>query len=323
MNKYIKRILTRFFILASFFTLWHPPSLYAQDQEKQQETFPSGNFRELKEDSVRTVTDIIDPLSIKLDDGRIIQLAGLDYPDLDYHAPGKLAQTAKKILEDFLLKQKVTVYTTKKPDEGRTNRMGHSIAHLTRKDNDIWVQGLILKLGLARVRTEKTNTEMVHQMYDIEKAARDEKIGLWDDEKFKILTPEEAKLKSDGYAIIEGQIYKVAMKKNKMYLNFGQNWRSDFTVAIDSKNRKDFQKDGINPLDWNGKKIRVRGWMTYYNGPYMEIDHPERIEILSTPGTPPETGDAKDAPQKNDEKTNPSDMMNNTDQSSALPVLNK
>jgi micrococcal nuclease len=30
----------------------------------------------------------------------------------------------------------------------------------------------------------------------------------------------------------------------------------------------------------NGKTIRVRGWVRNYNGPLIEITHPQQIEVL-------------------------------------------
>jgi len=65
-----------------------------------------------------------------------------------------------------------------------------------------------------------------------------------------------------------------------VYLNFGKNWRDDFTVSIAPENKRVFSKQSINPLEWNGKILRVRGWVEDYNGAYIEIDHPQAVEVL-------------------------------------------
>ena len=67
---------------------------------------------------------------------------------------------------------------------------------------------------------------------------------------------------------------------NNIYLNFGDNWKTDFTIGIAPKVRKKLSKQGISPLEWTHKKIRVRGWIRSYNGPYIELTHAEQIEII-------------------------------------------
>jgi hypothetical protein len=84
-----------------------------------------------------------------------------------------------------------------------------------------------------------------------------------------------------SWQIVEGKVESVATKNNRTYINFGKDWRTDFTVSIKSGDKRDFSKRGINPLDWGGKHIRVRGWLDEYNGPYIQINHPESVEILS------------------------------------------
>ncbi len=229
---------------------------------------------------VAKVSEVVNPITVKLEDGRFIHLAGLDFPDLDFYESGDLAVTTQKILEDFLKNKKVVIYQTKSKDKGRVNRMGHKIAHLVRIDNNVWTQGLLLSLGVARVRTTQYNPEMAAQMLSLENQARINKSGLWNMDEHKILTPEQAQDHIGSYQIIEGKVQNASLRKNKLYLNFGNNWRDDFTVAISAFNLKKFIRKKIDPKSWNGKLIRVRGWIRSYNGAYIEIDHPERFEAL-------------------------------------------
>ncbi len=240
----------------------------------------SGNFDNMQKMGVATVSEIVNPLTLKLDDGRFIQLAGLHFPDLDFYDSGDLSVTANKILADFLKDKKIIIYQTKSKDHGRINRMSHHIAQIARADNNVWVQGMLLSLGLAQVRTTKYNPDMAKQMLDLENKARTNKFGLWDMDKYKILSPTQAQNHIGSYQIVEGKVNNASMYKNKLYLNFGNNWREDFTVAISAFDLRAFTRKKIEPQKWNGKHIRVRGWIKSYNGAYMEIDHPERFEAL-------------------------------------------
>jgi hypothetical protein len=68
--------------------------------------------------------------------------------------------------------------------------------------------------------------------------------------------------------------------RKRTYLNFGADWRSDFTITIAPKDRRLFEADGIDPLIYQGKRVRVRGWLKSYNGPLIDATHPEQIEVI-------------------------------------------
>lgn len=226
------------------------------------------------------VLKVIDPQTILLHDGRTIRLSSLYFPDYDFHLPGDFSLLAKKILEDMLLGQAVNIYQTPRDNWGRTNRMGHQIAHLQRQSDKSWVQGVLLSLGLAQVQTGQRTPEMAEAMYAIEDQARSEKIGVWEDEKFQVKTTSSISDHLDSFQIVEGIVTSTALKSNRVFLNFGKDWRKDFTVSVSPEDKKFFVKQGYDPLAWNKKYLRVRGWVRDYNGPFIEINHPQAVEVL-------------------------------------------
>jgi len=262
-------ILAIFVALASF--LWPGPAAA--------QPFPQGNYSALRDVGKAEVLEVISPQTMKLSNGDIIHLSGVYFTDDTPHHAGPFAVTALKVLKDMIEGETVLIYQTKKKDWGRTNRMGHTLAHIVRQKDKAWVQGTLVGLGLAQVQTSLRNPEMAAQLYALEKAARKDKTGIW--AETQVLTPESAPEHINSFQIVEGAVESAALKKNRIYLNFGNNWRDDFTVSISPEDRRAFSKKGVNPFDWNGKKIRVRGWLEDYNGAYIEIDHPEAIEILS------------------------------------------
>ncbi len=72
-----------------------------------------------------------------------------------------------------------------------------------------------------------------------------------------------------------------AVVRGRVYLNFGPDWRTDFTIAIAPRDRRRFTRAGLLPGDWDGRRLRVRGWLKRYNGPMIEATHPEQIELLA------------------------------------------
>jgi len=64
-------------------------------------------------------------------------------------------------------------------------------------------------------------------------------------------------------------------------LNFGDDYRTDFTIAIFPNQLDNFRKKNIDPAhDYLGKKVRVCGLIKEYNGPEIVVERPEEIEVL-------------------------------------------
>lgn len=264
------RILILFLIAANCFI----NAAYAESIPR----LPSGDFSELRRTGMVNVKAVIDPQTIQLEDGHIVRLTGIDFPDFNPDEPGDFSLTAMQILRDMLVGKTVLLYQTVNREEGRINRMGQDIAQVQRESDKVWVQGTLLSLGLARVRTAQRNPEMAQQMYDLEQAAMKDKTGIWENYS-KVLKPEEAEAHEGSFQIIEGRIESAALKQNRIYLNFGKDWKSDFTISIAPENKRAFSKQNLDPLQWNGKQVRVRGWIESYNGPYIQISHPAAIEV--------------------------------------------
>ena len=64
----------------------------------------------------------------------------------------------------------------------------------------------------------------------------------------------------------------------RIYLNFGDG--SDFTISIDRKDVPAFAAAGIDLKQLAGKRVRVRGWIEWRNGPMIAATHPEQLELL-------------------------------------------
>lgn len=242
----------------------------------------TGDYAELRQMETTAVEQVIDPLRLRLKDGRIVQLAGIDIPDFDPYEPGDFSLAAYNLLNKMLTGKQVRLYVTRNQKEGRINRMGYPLVHVSLSGNDpVWIQGTLLAAGLARVRPSARNPEMAAQMIALEDKARKDKVGLWTDLRYDMLTPEIAAAGLNNWALVEGQIKGVATVKNVIYLNFGDDWRRDFTIGIDSDLRRMLSKNGVDPMQLAGKTVRARGWIREYNGPYMDLLNPAWMQVLT------------------------------------------
>lgn len=239
------------------------------------------DFAELRPINTVTVRRIIDPLRLELTDGSMIQLSGIDIPEMTGQDPGDVAVAVSIFLKDLLENKQARLYQTKDADNGRVNRMGYQLVQLEKKDGDVWVQGILLANGLARVWPSARNPEMAKQMIAIEAEAREKRRGLWAAPKYALLTPETAGQALHSMAVVEGTIHAVGASNNKTYLNFGPDWHTDFTIGITPDIRRKLMAAGVNPQELANRKVRVHGWMEDYNGPYIELVDPIWMEILS------------------------------------------
>lgn len=245
---------------------------------------PTTAFATLKNTGNATVTGIIDPYTLMLNDGRIVHLTGMHVPDLNTPSTdtaGDIATFSVEILRDMLVGEKINLYQSKDKNLGRLNRLGHHLAHVQRASDSGWVQGMLITLGLAQVKTAARIPDMAPQMYALETIARDDQRGLWSLPPYHIASSENAGQYMDRFHIVEGTIHSATLKNNRIYLNFGPDWRQDFTVSIAPGDKRAFSKAGLDPLTWTGLTIRARGWIREYNGPYMEVTHPQAVEILN------------------------------------------
>jgi hypothetical protein len=79
---------------------------------------------------------------------------------------------------------------------------------------------------------------------------------------------------------VAGRVVQVATTKALTYLNFGRDWRSDFTAGIAARLIRDNPELEGTLAALEGKTIEVRGWIEYRNGPFIEVEDPSQIVIV-------------------------------------------
>ena len=104
---------------------------------------------------------------------------------------------------------------------------------------------------------------------------------MWADPAYAFRAPEAVAATDVGtFQIVVGKVLNTAANNGTIYLNFGQDWRRDFTVTISQDDAKTFRRMGVDPLNYEGKLIRVRGIVQLMNGPEIVVGNPKQIELL-------------------------------------------
>lgn len=225
------------------------------------------------------VRAVIDGDTVALETGVEVRLVGIQAPKLALGRPGfkdwPLAAESREALSRLALGKAVTLWYGGR----QSDRHGRLLAHLTAPDGS-WVQGELLRRGLARVYTFADNRARAAEMLAAERDARAARRGIWGHPYYRVRDPGEAGRFTDTFQLVEGTVQEAAVVRGRGYLNFGADWRTDFTVSIAPRAlRRHWGKE--QPFSaYEGRRVRVRGWLRSYNGPLIEATHPEQIELL-------------------------------------------
>ena len=225
------------------------------------------------------VRSIVDGDTLVLNSGVQIRLVGIQAPKLPLGRRGfqawPLASEAKQALSRLALGKKLSLsYGGHKID--RHDRL---LAHLATADGQ-WIQGALLSAGMARVYTFPDNRGRATEMLAQERAARAARRGIWKLRYYRILSPAGSAKHVNTFQLIEGKVLQVALVRGRAYLNFGADWKTDFTITMSPKNLRRHWRGQKPVQDYEGRTVRVRGWLKSFNGPMIEATHPEQIEVL-------------------------------------------
>lgn len=222
------------------------------------------------------VREAVDGDTVLLADGREVRLVGLQAPKL---ALGRrnfkdwpLAEESKRAVTALTVGQGVTL----RHGGANRDRHGRVLAHLYRADG-LWVQGEMLRRGQARVYTFPDNRALAAEMYALESEARAARRGIWAHPFYAVRAPEGLKGDLDTFQIVAGTVLDAVKVKGTVFLNFGPDWRTDFTVRLDGAALKSFRAAGIDPLAFKGERVEVRGWLRFKDGPMIDASHPEQF----------------------------------------------
>jgi hypothetical protein len=138
----------------------------------------------------------------------------------------------------------------------------------------------MLSRGLARVYTFADNRARAADMLALEREARQARRGLWAHPFYRVLDATETPEFIDSFQLVEGRVRQVAVVRGRAFLNFGADWRTDFTVSLAPAALRRFEGGQAALRGIEGRRIRVRGWLKRQNGPMIKATHPEQIEPL-------------------------------------------
>ncbi len=231
-----------------------------------------------------SVAAVPDGDTLQLADGRVITLAGVEAPqpplDQATDVPWPPAAAAKDVLEQVVGGRAVSVSLA----AGEPDRYGRWRAQVF--VDGAWVQERLVAAGWARVHPYPTDPPCVFSLLESEQTARQANLGLWATGPYKVLDALGASLERRNglYELVEGRVRSVGHGRTMIFLDFGYDYRRDFTIMVPAKVAERFEAAGV-PLDGlKGRPVRVRGVIEESGGPAIRVYDPAEIEVLDDKG---------------------------------------
>jgi len=218
--------------------------------------------------------------SFTTQDGQEVRLAGVMSAGDDGQAATPAGgAAAREALENALRGGTVTLAATDAPD-----RYGRVVAQVFA--GSTWVQAQLVSSGLLRSFPDHASAPCARHLIDAEDHARAGEAGHWRDGAFALRTPELLRNRVGTFQLVEGEVTTASTKNGRAYINFGADYKTDFTVTVEPDDLKLFRQARFDVKKLAGKHVRVRGWVELYNGPEMVVSTPAAIQILDEPAPP-------------------------------------
>jgi micrococcal nuclease len=233
------------------------------------------------------VARVPDAATVILADGTVVRLHGIlapDAADADADAALWLPEAeARRALEVLVAGRSVGLFSPRARD-----RHGRQPAQLAIVDGErtLWVQEELVAGGHARVSGGLDDATCTERLLAAERAARSADRGLWRNAAYQPVQaepPGPALARADSFQIVIGRVLQAFDVRGTTYLNFGADWRRDFTAVVLPKVRQLLAARGIDVRTLTGHHVEVRGWIERRNGPQIVVRGADDLVVVAEP----------------------------------------
>lgn len=224
------------------------------------------------------IRTIVDATTLDLADGSRLRLVNIAVP-----TESPYADDAKAAVAAWLAAGPVTLRPAAMPRD----RQGRLLAEAY--VGSLWIEGDLVRRGLARVQSTADNRADVPALLALEREARRYHRGLWRDRAYAIVKADDAARFAGTYQIVSGTVATIRASAAETVLAFGTD-RDSFAVMIAPAALALCRAAGLEPTKLQGKTLVVRGFIDGRLHPIIAITHPEQIEMLRRKKAAPKQG---------------------------------
>lgn len=160
----------------------------------------------------------------------------------------------------------------------RWGRVEGAIGWRTGEGRETTLQEMLLSQGAARVAPQSDDRQFIERCFAAERAAREARLGLWRSDAWRILDAAKAEW-SRGFQIYAGIIRTATERKSRVFFNFGEDFRSDFTASV-ARGAFRRWRQNTDLASLAGRRVEVRGYVESINGPSIELAHEMQLRLV-------------------------------------------
>lgn len=215
-------------------------------------------------ESLVTVAEVIDGDTFRLESGEPVRLLGVDTPEKGE----PLFDEAKAFARAALSGHPVRLLLCGQQERDRYGRL---LAFVEAGNLDPGLE--LLGQGLARTLfIPPCGMERAPSYRAAERRAFREGLGIWALQRPRTVPHTEAYRYVGSLMTVTGRVLHVHNGPKAVHLNFGEDYRTDFTAVIFRKNLTRLLEEGLAPIaSYAGRRVAVTGVVRSYKGQGPEI----------------------------------------------------
>lgn len=225
---------------------------------------------------VGKVIEVHDGGTLRLASGLLVRLSGIELPQApDVNQAGTPALAARARLEAITNQQEIRFVP------GPADRHGRIPSPVYLSDGRL-VQAMLVEEGWARVHRLPGEAICPEGLLAGERAARIARRGLWNGHEYAIWNANDPSLigRNGLYELVEGRVISVGHGSRMAFLNFGRDWKRDFTVMLLPEIADKLAASGTPIESLAMRRVRVRGLIEESGGPAIRLADAAGLELL-------------------------------------------
>jgi len=224
-------------------------------------------------EEARSVGKVIDGDTIEIDGGERVRYIGVDAPELGE----PLYEEAKEFQEKVVLGSYARIEVCKEePRDG----YGRTLAFVHKGNVD--VGGQLLRYGYARTLfIGRCGRAVAGRYRKIERGAFLVGLGVWSLQDTRQVDHSDAGRYIGCLMSVTGRVVNVHAGPKALHLNFGKDFRTDFTVAIFRKDLSRLVEEGLHPVTgYEGQFVKATGVLKDYKGPEIIVESADQLVLV-------------------------------------------
>jgi micrococcal nuclease len=230
----------------------------------------------MRADAGAAVGKVFDGDSILLSDGREIRYIGIDAPETGGNRPAEYGGDLAADANEGLIDSKDVRLEF---DRELTDHYGRTLAYVY--VGEVMVNRELVRSGVALAVPYPPNLKHEKELFEAMDEARRAGRGLWaEPDRWMVSVDDAARYIGESKTVV-GRVASTGEIGAGIFLNFGPDYRTDFTAFIPRDDLGYFSQAGIaDPADrYRGKTLEITGSIYKKNGPSITLRHPDQIYV--------------------------------------------